>query len=77
MKLLLIAAAVLLILDYLGLGKGKFRNVSGVLALVAIFLLLLHILGALLDFVLKIILLLLGIYIILRLVNAIKDTLKK
>lgn len=77
MIFLLIAAAVLLILDYFGFGKGRFKNASGVLAIVVILILFLHILGKLLDIVLKIILLLLGIYIILRLVNAIKDTLKK
>ncbi len=76
MKFLLIALAVILILDYLGFGKGKLKNVSGILAVCVIFIFVLHILGFLLDFVLKLILLLLGIYIVVRLINAIKNSIK-
>lgn len=77
MKYLLIIAFVLLVLDFIGFGKGSFKKASGILAGVALVVFVLNLLGIILGAVFKIILILLGIYVILRLIIAIKELLFK
>ncbi len=77
MKYLLIIAFVLLVLDFIGFGKGAFKKASGILAGIALVVFVLNLLGIILGAVFKIILILLGVYVILRLIIAIKELLFK
>ncbi len=77
MKYLLVIAFVLLVLDFIGFGKGNFKKASGILAAVALVVFVLNLLGIILGAVFKIILILLGVYVILRLIIAIKELLFK
>lgn len=77
MKFLLIIAALLLILDCIGFGKGNFKKASGILAGLALVVFVLNLLGIILGALLKIILILLGVYVALRLIIAIKELLFK